>query len=158
MSLRIVPLELRIANDLVVKLHRHHKPVQGHRFSLGIIDTNTGELVGAAIVGRPVCRNVSASEVLEVTRLVTNGTKNACSSLYSAAARVGKELGYLKIQTYILNTEQGTSLNASGWVFEQNTAGGSWKHSDGKDRRTDQPICPKQRWAKKLNQLTKRKG
>jgi len=151
MSLRIIPLELRAANELVAKLHRHHKPVQGHRFSLGVLDTSRNELVGAAIVGRPVSRNVPANEVLEVTRLVTDGTKNACSSLYAASARVGKELGYLKIQTYILETEQGTSLIASGWVFEQNTTGGSWKHSDGKPRRSDQPTCPKQRWSKKLN-------
>ena len=137
MSLCIIPLELRTANELVAKLHRHHKPVQGHGFSLGVLDTSRNELVGAAIVGRPVSRNVPANEVLEVTRLVTDGTKNACSSLYAAAARVGKELGYLKIQTYILETEQGTSLIASGWVFEQNTTGGSWKHYDLKPRRSD---------------------
>lgn len=151
-TLTIVPLELREANDLVAKLHRHHKPVQGHRFSIGVV-TSTGKLVGAASVGRPVARNGGhPKEVLEITRLVTDGTPNACSALYSAAARVGKSLGYRKIQTYILQEEPGTSLRASGWVLEDDDCGGGqWKHTDGKPRRTDQPTGPKQRWARYLN-------
>lgn len=31
--LRLVPLTLKEANELVAKLHRHHRPVVGHRFS-----------------------------------------------------------------------------------------------------------------------------
>ena len=72
------------------------------------------KLHGAAIVGRPVARlGGNPNQVLEVTRLVTDGTRNACSFLYSACARIGKEMGYLKIQTYILDTETGISLKAS---------------------------------------------
>jgi hypothetical protein len=59
-------------------------------------------------------------------------------------------MGYKKIQTYILESELGTSLKASGWIMEAVTAGGQWKHTDGKPRRTDQPTKPKQRWAKLL--------
>jgi hypothetical protein len=149
--LKIVPLELREANLLVEKWHRHHKPVQGHRFSIGCFDTRLNKMVGAAIVGRPVARFVNSREVLEVTRLVTNGTKNACSILYAAAARVGRELGYKRIQTYILETELGTSLLASGWFCDGQTKGGPWRHTDGKPRRTDQPTCRKSRWVKELN-------
>jgi hypothetical protein len=151
MSLKIVPLELRELNELVEKWHRHHKKVQGHRFSIGVMETKTGELVGGCSVGRPVARKLNAKEILEVTRLVTNGTKNACSILYACAARVGRELGYKKIQTYILETESGHSLKVSGWTLEDdNCGGGQWKHTDGKPRRTDQPICKKQRWVKHL--------
>jgi hypothetical protein len=32
--LHIVPLTLKQANEMVADLHRHHKPVVGHRFSL----------------------------------------------------------------------------------------------------------------------------
>lgn len=150
MSLKIVPMELKDANSLVAELHRHHKPTQGHRFSIGCFDGT--KIVGAAIVGRPVARRINHREVLEVTRLVTDGTKNACSILYAAAARVGKELGYKKIQSYILENETGASLIAAGWYLELETAGGGqWKHTDGKARRTDQPTSPKQRWAKRLN-------
>ena len=151
MTLRIVPLELREANFLVQRWHRHHFPVQGHRFSIGVIDDKTGYIVGAATVGRPVARRVNHREVLEVTRLVTDGTKNACSILYAACARIGRGLGYRKIQTYILESELGTSLKASGWHREGLAGGGQWRHTDGKPRRTDQPSCPKQRWVKVLN-------
>ncbi len=149
--MKIIPLELRELNELVEKLHRHHKRVQGHRFSIGVEEC--GEVVGGCSVGRPTARlGGSPKEVLEVTRLVTNGTKNACSILYACAARVGRELGYKKIQTYILETESGHSLKCSGWICENDSCGGGqWKHTDGKPRRTDQPICKKQRWVKTLN-------
>lgn len=149
--LHVVPLELREANALVASWHRHHKPVQGHRFSLGIVD-DEGTLHGAAIVGRPVARMAgSPREVLEVTRLVTDGIPNGCSALYGAAARVGKALGYVRIQTYILDSEQGVSLKASGWTDEGPAGGGQWHHTDGKHRRTDQPTELKRRYAKVLN-------
>lgn len=151
MSLHIVHLELVEANDLVSNLHRHHKPARGHRFSVGVRDT-AGTLVGAAIVGRPSARKINLRTHLEVTRLVTDGTKHACSALYAAAARAGRELGYEHIQTYILKEEPGTSLIAAGWEFEVDTIGGDWNRStDGRgDRRTDQPMGPKQRWGKVL--------
>ena len=108
-------------------------------------------MVGVATIGRPVARNAgSPLEVLEVTRLCTDGTKNVCSALYAAAARVGREMGYQRIQTYILATEQGTTLKAAGWVNEGEAGGGQWKHTDGKLRRTDQPTEKKKRWAKLL--------
>ena len=148
-----MPLELKELNALVATLHRHHKPVQGHRFSIGLEEN--GRLVGGCSVGRPVARLTSAKEVLEVTRLVTDGTPHACSALYSAAARVGKELGYKRIQTFILDTEPGTSLRASGWVLDGLSSGGQWVQTafqaKGGKNRTDQPVCPKQRWVKTLN-------
>jgi hypothetical protein len=149
MSMKIVPVELKEANAFIESLHRHHKPVQGHRFSIGV--TKDDILVGVATVGRPVARLTPAKEVLEVTRLCTDGTKNACSALYAASARVGKELGYKKIQSFILDIENGASLKASGWVFESISPGGQWKHTDGKARRTDQPTCPKHKYSKILN-------
>jgi hypothetical protein len=57
-------------------------------------------------------------------------------------------MGFARIQTYILDEEVGTSLKASGWVCEGDAGGGQWKHTDGKARRTDQPITRKQRWAR----------
>ncbi len=122
--MRIVPLELRDLNALVHLLHRHHKPIQGHRFSIGV--EHVGKIVGGAAVGRPTARMTNQRKILEVTRLVTDGTKNACSALYSAAARIGKEMGYEHIQTFILESESGVSLKAAGWIFEQESRGGDW--------------------------------
>ena len=107
------------------------------------------QLIGIAICGRPVSRGSDNGFTLEVTRMCTNGAKNACSMLYGACARIAKEMGYKKIQTYILEDEPGTSLKAAGWKFEATTAGGQWTYQ-GKPRRTDQPTTPKQRWSKDL--------
>ena len=156
-GMTIVPLTLAQANELVAALHRHHKPVLSHRFSIGV--EHEAKLVGAAIVGRPVCRNVEQYRVAEVTRLVTDGTKNACSILYAAAARIAREMGFNKIQTYILIDEPGTSLKAAAWEFEVETPGGQWTTRavdkvlrGAGPRRTDQPTVPKQRWAKVLKE------
>lgn len=150
-ALRVVPIELKEANAAVAAWHRHHQPCQGHRFSLGAIDDNH-VLHGAIIIGRPVARLAGHPRVvLEVTRLVTDGTPNACSMLYAAAARVGKALGYARIQTYILEEETGITLKATGWACEGLAGGGQWKHTDGKPRRTDQPTGAKTRWSKTLN-------
>lgn len=148
-SFRLAPISLRDANAFVATHHRHHKPVRGHRYSLAA--WHDGHLAGVVIVGRPVARLAGDPlQVLEVTRLCTDGTYNCCSFLYAAAARAGKALGYQKIQTYILSTEPGTSLAAAGWSFEARTYGRQWQHTDGKERRTDQPNIDKLRWAKSL--------
>src|SRR4051812_40014079 len=107
--MRVKPLTLKQANELVAELHRHHKPVVGHRFSIGIEDDD-GVLHGAAICGRPVARMTDQNRVLEVTRLVTDGTKNGCSMLYAASARTAQAMGFDRIQTFILESEPGTSL------------------------------------------------
>jgi hypothetical protein len=151
---RIIPLTLKQANALILRDHRHHKPVVGHRFSLGVQED--GELIGAAVVGRPVSRELDPYMVAEVTRLVTNGTPNACSMLYGATARAAKAMGFSKIQTYILDSEPGTSLRAAGWLMETTTNGGDWNSSKkfaDQGRRTDQPMGPKQRWGITFNEL-----
>jgi hypothetical protein len=144
--MRVVPLTLKQANEIVASLHRHHKPCVGHRFSIGL--EQDGRLIGAAIIGRPVARAVDQYRVAEVSRLVTDGTRNACSMLYSAAARAAQAMGFDKIQTYILESEPGTSLKASGWSFETDTVGRDWNCPSRGGRRTDQPMVAKQRWAR----------
>jgi hypothetical protein len=99
-------------------------------------------------VGRPVARQTDQKHIAEVTRLVTDGTKNACSFLYAQAARAAKELGFKSIQTFILQTETGISLKASGWTSHGITKVGSW-HTRA-DRRHDQPEDRKVKWVKNL--------
>ena len=48
------PVSLADANAFVALHHRHHKPVRGHKYSLGCF--KDGQLVGVAITGRPVSR------------------------------------------------------------------------------------------------------
>lgn len=148
--LHTVPLDLREANTLITRWHRHHAPAVGHRFSIGVVD-DQGTLRGACIVGRPVARAVDHHAVVEVVRLVSDGTKNACSHLYGAAARAAQAMGYQRIQTYILADEPGTSLKAAGWHRDGEVRGRAWAHTDGRPRRLDQPLGAKQRWVRDLN-------
>ena len=63
---------------------------------------------------------------LEVTRLCTDGTRNACSFLYGACARAVFALGFKRIGTYILKSETGASVVAAGWRLIGETPGRSW--------------------------------
>lgn len=148
--LKIKPIDLATANRMVTELHRHHKKVTGHRFSIACF--NDDILVGVAICGRPVARALDPGKYLEVTRLVTDGTKNACSMLYGAAARVAKAMGFEYIQTYTLLSEPGTSLRAAGWGCDGQVRkdGVGWQSRNGRKGADQQPQEPKQRWRKKL--------
>ena len=85
-----------------------------------------------------------------MTRLVTNGRKNACSILYAAAARACQAMGYERIQTYILQEESGVSLSAAGWSCDGEAGGGDWNRGKRNGRRTDQPMQKKLRYSKQL--------
>ena len=149
-TLRIEPLELREANAHILAYHRHHGRVQGHRFSIGVLDEQ-GTIRGCAVVGRPTS-GLDPKRILEVTRLCSDGTPNVCSMLYAAAARAGTALGYEKIQTYIFANEDGASLKASGYVFERKAhpSGRHRKRSDGAVRDTTFVEIEKTLWSKML--------
>ena len=138
--LRLIPVSLAEANAFVADHHRHHKPVVGHKFSLGAAKANS--IVGVCIVGRPVSRHRDDGATLEVTRLCTTGERNACSFLYGAAARAAFSLGYTRIGTYILKSETGASLRASGWRLIAETPGRSW-NAPSRPRVDTHPLEPK---------------
>lgn len=123
------------ANAFVTAYHRHHPPVIGHLFSLGAVTTDSDDggarkIVGVAIIGRPVARMRDDGLTAEVTRLCTDGTKDAPSFLYGASARAAFALGFKRIGTYILASDPGTSLTASGWRLMGSAGGGSWSRAD----------------------------
>ena len=124
MSLEIKPITLRQANSFVAQYHRHNIPTNGHKWSLAAYKGDT--LCGVAIAGQPVARYLDDGETIEVRRVCTDGTHNACSKLYGACARVAKEMGYRRIVTYTLQSEPGTSRKASGWVNDGAAGGTSW--------------------------------
>lgn len=142
--MEIAPIEFSEACAYVAQHHRHHRhhraPV-GHKFSLCL--TVEGVVVGVAIIGRPVARNnQKGGWTLEVTRLCTDGTRNACSKLYSAAWRATQALGYKRLITYILASETGASLIAANWRCVGQTGGGSWSRSN-RPRVDKHPTEPK---------------
>lgn len=122
--MQIIPIEFSEACAFVARHHRHHRPPQGHKFSLAL--SIEGEVKGVVIIGRPVARGNQNGWTLEVTRLCTDGTRNACSKLYAAAWRAAQALGYRRLITYILAEENGASLKAANWRMIGQTAGGSW--------------------------------
>ncbi len=132
MSLVITPINLDEANAYVAKYHRHHRPVVGYKFAIAVsrIQHFSGQddsrVCGVCIVGRPVSRHLDNGFSLEVNRLCTDGTKNACSMLYGAAWRAAKALGYRKLVTYTLPEEGGASLRAAGWKLIGERGGGNW--------------------------------
>ena len=158
--MKAVPLDLNKCNAFVSELHRHHAPVHRDKWRVGCVDDD-GKLHGVIQVARPVSRYLDDGKTVEVVRCCTDGYKNACSFLYSRAARIAKEMGYEKIITYILDSESGTSLKATGWKMEQKSAGGTWS-SPSRPRNIYQeqslfgevkkkyPTEMKQRWVKVL--------
>ncbi len=144
MKLEIVPIELAEAKVFIAEHHRHHIPPVGHKFSIGLSDGE--KVVGVATIGRPVSRHLDDGVTLEVNRLcVIDGIPNGCSKLYAAAWRVARNLGYTKLITYILASEPGTSLYASGWRMVGETSGGSWS-VPSRPRVDKHPLQTKLKW------------
>lgn len=118
--LSIRPITLRDANRFVAEYHRHNMPTRGHKYSIACYDGD--RLCGVAIAGRPVARILDDGLTIEIMRVCTDGTRNACSILYGACSRCAKEMGYKRVITYTLMSESGASLKASG--FEQKCVNG----------------------------------
>ena len=87
-KLHIVPIKQDEAKAYINQKHRHHKAPVGSIFQVAA--AKDGKIVGVAMVGRPIARKLDNGWTLEVNRLCTDGTKNACSMLYSACWRVAK--------------------------------------------------------------------
>lgn len=85
--LMLIPVSLAEANAFVAQHHRHHKPVTGHKFSIGC--TADGQLVGVAIVGRPVSRYLDDGKPLKSTAFAQTEQKRlqyvVCRSLAGGA-------------------------------------------------------------------------
>nr|DAU73826.1 MAG TPA: glyphosate N-acetyltransferase [Caudoviricetes sp.] len=143
--LELRPMTYEVAARYVDEHHRHHKRPVGHKFSIAAFD---GErLCGVAMVGRPVSRYLDDGLTLEVNRLCTDGTKNACSLLYAAAWRAAKALGYKRLVTYTLKSEAGASLRAAGWHCDGEAGGLKWS-GERAHQETLWPEEKKIRWSK----------
>lgn len=145
-TLRLVPVTLKQANEFVKKHHRHHGPVTGWKFGVGL--ESDGELVGVVIAGRPVARMTQKNEpqTIEVTRVCTLGHRNAPSMLYGAISRAAFALGYTRVISFILCTETGHSLKCAGWKCVGRSAGGSWSRPS-RARSDNHPLQRKMKFA-----------
>lgn len=148
--LTLVPITLREACAYIERHHRHHDPPRGCIVCVACALLDFGgevvhPIVGVAVVGRPVARNLQDGWTAEVTRVATDGTRNACSILYGAAWRAVRALGYRKLVTYTLAEEGGASLRGAGWRCLGEAGGGSWSRRD-RPRVDTHPTQTKMRW------------
>jgi tRNA A37 N6-isopentenylltransferase MiaA len=137
------PISVKHASAFVQEHHRHHDAPQGAKFALAA--WHDGQLVGVAMVGRPVSRMLDDGLTAEVIRVATNGTRNACSFLYGAAKRSAQAMGYRKVVTYTLIEESGASLRAVGWNRAGIAGGGSWSRPS-RPEVDHHPLQQKIRW------------
>ena len=155
----IRPITLRQANIYVKERHRHNIPTNGHKYSVACYDGD--RLCGVAISGQPVARELDDGLTIEIRRVCTDGTYNACSILYGACSRIAKEMGYKRVVTYTLQSEPGTSLKASGFIKDGETRNGKSWNMPGRPREITQmtlfgeekkyPLEKKTRWIKLFN-------
>lgn len=122
MGLEIRPITLRAANAYVAQNHRHNQPTSGHKFSVSVWDGD--RMCGVAIAGQPIARKLDDGLTIEIRRVCTDGTRNACSILYAACAKAARAMGYKRIVTYTLVSEPGTSLLAAGFKSTGEAGGG----------------------------------
>lgn len=142
--MHLKPITLRGANAYIAEHHRHHKPARGCISCVSVVEGGT--LCGVAVIGRPVARMLDDGYTAEVTRCCTNGEGNAPSKLYRAAWRAVKALGYRRLVTYTLGSEEGASLRGAGFVNEGKAGGGSWSRTS-RQRTDTHPLEEKQRWS-----------
>lgn len=144
MKLSIVPVTLKAARAFVDQHHRHHKAPRGGLFAVAV--ARGEQVVGVAIVGRPVSRSLDDGWTAEVTRCcVLDGHPNACSKLYGACWRAARAMGRRRLVTYTLPTESGGSLRGAGWQVVAETRGGSWDRPS-RPRVDEHPTQAKFRW------------
>lgn len=145
--MKLRPVTLREAQEFVKEHHRHNAPPQGHRFSIGLT-SETGELIGVVICGRPIARMNDDGETAEIARCcVLPEIKNANSMLYGAAVRAAKAMGYTRIITYTLPSESGVSLRAAGFRQDGMTqAHRTWSCPSRQRETARYPEGPKVRW------------
>lgn len=122
--MEIRPITLREANAYVAQHHRHNQPTNGHKWSIACYDGD--RLCGVAICGQLVARKLDDGLTVEIRRVCTDGTRNACSMLYGASCRVAKAMGYKRVITYTLLSEPGAFLRASNFTDCGEAGGVSW--------------------------------
>lgn len=140
---RVEGVSLARANAFVTQFHRHLNGTVGHLASFGLFDD--AGLRGVVILGRPLARALQNGATIEVLRLCSDGSRNACSKLYAQARRFAKANSLSRIITYTLPEESGASLKAAGFRMVGATRGGSW-NTASRPRSDKAPTCRKTRW------------
>jgi hypothetical protein len=154
--LELVPIKQKAARAFVLQHHRHNRSLPaGDVFRVALaVD---GEIVAVALAGYPTAEGLNDGRSLEITRVCTLGTPNACSRLYGALARAAKALGFSTLWTYTNENEPGTSPRAAGFTLDADLDERDWSAESGRHRYQEnlfgEPRTPpgrKLRWRRDL--------
>lgn len=142
----------RDAFAFIERHHRHHDAPRGFKFAIVAMtaaqlerfradasSTVVDYLFGVVTVGRPVARERQDGFTAEITRLCTDGVERkvtdrrgrehvlaVASFLEGRAVRCAFAMGYLRIGSYILRSERGTTVKAAGFRVVAEVKGRSW--------------------------------
>lgn len=146
MSLSLRPIGTREASDVVKRLHRHLPRVVGGLFAVACYDGD--ELVGVGVASVPKAPASRDGFTVEISRVATDGHRNACSKIYGALGRACKAIGVRRIVTFTRMDEPGTSLLASGFRFIHVTREQSW---DRPKKPREKQLSQVRKWERILN-------
>lgn len=148
-DLRLVPCTITYAKQYVRHHHRHNPKLLSGLFAVACESVATGQLVGVAVVGRPVSKELQKQGYVEAVRVCTDGTRNACSFLIARARRASVALGYdpKKFITYTLVDEGGASVRGAGLRVAKCLEARSWAEASVSRPREDKhTIGERFRW------------
>lgn len=143
--MKVRPITRNAALPWIAEHHRHlRRAITGWLFGIEILD-ETGARVGVAVAGRPAARELQDGLTVEITRVATNGHRNACSIAYGALRRAAVALGYQRVITYTRLDELGAACKASGFR-DDGPAGGGECSRPSRKRQPTEDASPKRRW------------
>jgi hypothetical protein len=137
------------AQKFITQFHRHNKKPQTHIFSIGLF-SDTGELVGVGICGRPASIGNDDGKTIEISRVcVKDNIPNANSKIYGRLRRICQMMGFERIITYTLTDEAQSSLLAIGAEKEAilKARPGSWNEPGRRRENQVATIKDKIRWS-----------
>ncbi len=143
--LELRPLSIAGARREVRRLHRHLPKVVGGLFASSVYVGE--ELAGVGIASEPKAPASRGKRIVEITRVATDGHKNACSKLYGALCRAAGALGYQWAITFTRVSEPGSSLRAAGFVDMGLTREQSWNRPS---RKRDGELSQVRRWMREV--------
>lgn len=143
-KLEVVPITIAEAKEFCRKIHRHHPPPLSGKFAIAVADHRCN-VRAVAVVSRPTARGSDDGFTAEITRLASDGARNACSMLYRACVRAAFAMGYRRVITYTLADESGASLRGAGFHMIGERKGRSW-HCPSRPRIDKHPLQNKFAW------------
>ena len=152
--MNIRPISIKDADAFVSLHHRHNKAAGNGKFAiccfieLQVMNGVWYYTIGVGIGGRPRSRHLDNGITFEIYRVCTTGHKNSTSFIYSKMKKIAQLMGYVKIITYTLQSESGSSLKAIGASVEKVVEHKKQWNDSGGIKRNFQLVTiePKYRW------------